>query len=112
MGERNNAEGGIPISVSLSAALQQAHVKGATGGDKRRLLWITVLAVAAAVVIGFLAKGMLMLIDLITNLCFHGSFTLEYVPPGHNQLGWWVVLVPTLGGVVVGLMALYGSKAI
>jgi H+/Cl- antiporter ClcA len=112
MAKRNNSKGGIPISVSLDAALRQANVKGATSGNKRRLLWITVLAVASAVVIGFLAKGMVMLIDLITNICFHGSFTLEYVPPGHNQLGWWVVLVPTLGGVVVGLMALYGSKAI
>lgn len=112
MKEQANLEGGIPVSPNLDLALRQARTKPQSGTDKKRLLWITVLAVASAVVIGFLAKGMLMLIDLITNLCFHGSFTLEYVPPGHNQLGWWVVLVPTMGGVVVGLMALYGSKAI
>jgi H+/Cl- antiporter ClcA len=112
MGKNSMSKGGIPVSVSLDAALRQANVKGAAGTDKRRLLWITLLAVVSAVVIGFMAKGMVMLIDLITNLCFHGSFTLEYMPPGHNSLGWWVVLVPTLGGVVVGLMALYGSKAI
>ncbi len=112
MAKSSNLKGGIPISVSLEPSLRQAHVKGAAGTDKRRLLWITVLAVISAVIIGFLAKGMVLLIDLITNICFHGSFSLEYVPPGHNQLGWWVVLVPTLGGVVVGLMALYGSKAI
>jgi H+/Cl- antiporter ClcA len=105
-------KGGIPISVSLGPSLRQARVKGAVGGDKRRMLWITVLAVASAVVIGFMAKGMLILIDLITNISFHGSFSLDYVPPGQNNLGWWVVLVPALGGVVVGLMALYGSKAI
>lgn len=112
MGKISSQKGGIPVSVSLDAALRQAHVKGAAGTDKRRLLWITILSVASAVVIGFLAKGMLLLIDLITNIMFHGTFSMGYVPPGHNALGWWVVLVPTIGGVVVGLMALYGSKAI
>ena len=85
---------------------------GVNGKDKRRLLLITLLAVLAAMVISVLAKGMVLLIDLITNIAFHGSFTLEYVPPGENNLGPWVILVPVLGAIVVGLMALYGSKAI
>lgn len=112
MKDLTNLNAGIPVSVSLDASLQQAHLKPPAGADKRRLLWITVLAVISAVIIGFLAKGMVLLIDLITNLCFHGTFTLGYIPPGDNHLGWWVALVPALGGVVVGLMALYGSKAI
>ncbi len=112
MKDHMGLKGGIPISVGLDSTLQEAHARPPLGTDKRRLLWITFLAVASAVLIGLLAKGMLLLIDLITNVAFHGSFTLAYVPPGENQLGWWVVLVPTLGGVVIGLMALYGSKAI
>lgn len=112
MGKNTNLKGGIPVSLSLDASLHQAQIKGGLWPDKRRLLWITLLAVVSAVVIGFMAKGMVLLIDLITNISFHGSFTFGYVPPGHNQLGWWVALVPALGGVVVGLMALYGSKAI
>lgn len=112
MKEPTNLKGGIPISVSLDATLRQAHLKPSAGTDKRRLLWITFLAVVSAVIIGFLAEGMILLIDLITNLSFHGTFTFGYIPPGDNQLGWWVALVPALGGVVVGLMALYGSKAI
>lgn len=63
-------------------------------------------------VISFLAKGMVLLIDLITNIAFHGIVSLEYIPPGDNELGWWVAVVPVVGGVIVGLMALYGSKAI
>jgi CIC family chloride channel protein len=96
----------------MEAALRSAEVKGQTGTDKRRLLWITTLAVAAAVVIGFIAKAMVLLIDLITNIAFRGSFTFAYVPPGDNHLGWWVALVPAVGGAIVGVMALYGSKAI
>ncbi len=29
-----------------------------------------------------------------------------------NNLGWWVLVVPVVGGVIVGFMARYGSKAI
>ena len=112
MSVRSKGGRGIPVALSMEEALRSADVKGQTGTDKRRLLWITLLAVAAAVVIGFVAKGMVLLIDLITNIAFHGTFTMEYVPPGQNNLGWWVALVPAIGGVIVGLMALYGSKAI
>jgi CIC family chloride channel protein len=111
MGSRNKGGSGIPVAVSMEAALRSAHV-GQAGTDKRRLLWITLLAVVGAVVIGVVAKGMVLLIDLITNLAFFGRFSLEYLPPGQNHLGWWAVAIPVLGGVVVGLMALYGSKAI
>ncbi len=103
---------GIPVSLTLDETLRQAQGKPPVGTDKRRLLWITALALAAAVVIGFLAKGMVLLIDLITNLAFHGRFSLGYFPPGEHHLGGWVVLVPVVGGAIIGLMALYGSKAI
>ncbi len=112
MKEPVNLKGGVPVSLSLDATLRQADLKPPARVDKRRLLWITLLAVASAVIIGFLAKGMVLLIDLITNLSFHGTFAFGYIPPGDNHLGWWVALVPALGGVVIGLMALYGSKAI
>src|SRR5204863_2992525 len=32
--------------------------------------------------------------------------------PAQNHLGAWVMVIPVIGGVIVGLMARYGSKAI
>jgi CIC family chloride channel protein len=52
------------------------------------------------------------LIGLITNLAFYGRFATDLVSPADNHLGWGIVIVPVLGGIVVGLMARYGSKAI
>lgn len=112
MKEHVYLKGGIPVSLNLDETLRQAQGRPPVGTDKRRLLWVTTLAVATAVVIGFLAKGMVLLIDLITNIAFHGTFSLAYVAPGQNTLGWWVVAIPVVGGVIIGLMALYGSKAI
>jgi H+/Cl- antiporter ClcA len=37
---------------------------------------------------------------------------LSNVSPAHNTLGLWVILIPAIGGVIVGFIALYVSKAI
>jgi len=62
--------------------------------------------------IGFIAKGLVYLIDLITNLSFHGKFSFEPASPSGNHLGWLVVLVPIGGSILVGFMARFGSTAI
>src|SRR6185437_2371122 len=49
---------------------------------------------------------------LITNLSFYGRFSTEFSSPADNHLGLWVILVPVVGGVIVGIMARYGSAAI
>src|ERR1051325_11203254 len=36
----------------------------------------------------------------------------QFVSPAHHRLGWMVVFVPVIGGIIVGLMARFGSKAI
>jgi len=70
--------------------------------------WSVVLALAT----GFIAQGLVRLIGLITNIAFYGRVSSSFVSPAGNTLGWWVVLVPVAGGVIVGIMARYGSKAI
>ncbi|AKQ44422.1 chloride channel protein [Rufibacter radiotolerans] len=103
---------GIPIALSLNPSLETEPVAPSSAPNKRRLLTIASLAVAVAVAISFIAKLLVYLIDLCSNIAFHGEFTTEYLSPATNNLGLWVMVVPVIGGVLVGLMALYGSKAI
>lgn len=103
---------GIPVSVSLEPTLAAENIRPHIGENKKRLITISALAVLVAAVISVVAKFLIHLIYLITNLTFYGNFSLENVPPTGNNLGLWVILIPTIGGVIVGLMALYGSKAI
>lgn len=65
-----------------------------------------------AIIIGVVAKGLVYLIDLITNLSFYGRFSFEPASPAGNQLGILVVFVPIAGAILVGFMARYGSRAI
>ena len=62
--------------------------------------------------IGFIAKGLVFLIDGITNLCFYGKFSFAPASPAENHLGWFVVLIPIAGSIAVGFMARFGSRSI
>jgi CIC family chloride channel protein len=64
------------------------------------------------VCIFFRAKGLVYLINLFTNLAFNHTWSVGPGNPGSHHYGLFVIIVPAIGGLIVGLMALYGSKAI
>jgi H+/Cl- antiporter ClcA len=76
----------------------------------------TVAISAIAIVLGalstVLALVLLKLIELFTNLFFFGRFDLVHRTPAEHTLGWFVVLVPVIGALIIGLMARYGSERI
>ena len=110
--KRTILENGIPVSTSLASELQEDHSLSIARYDKRRLLHISGVCVLIGAAISVIAKLLVYLIDIVTNLFFYGIFSIEYISPADNQLGLWVILIPAVGGFLVSLMALYGSKAI
>lgn len=56
---------------------------------------------------GLVAEGLLELIYFFTNLCFYGKLSFAITSPAHNHLGGWVIFIPTLGGLLVGVMVYY-----
>lgn len=112
MTKNNLLSNGIPISVSLNDTLEAESLQPQEIQNKRRILIISLYAVAVAVCISFIAKVLVLLINLVTHVFFYGNFQFTHVSPGGNTLGWMVILIPMIGGLIVGLMALYGSKAI
>ncbi|MGH2467935.1 MAG: chloride channel protein, partial [Candidatus Limnocylindrales bacterium] len=69
-----------------------------------------------AIVAGVLGMAIgLILLDLIgffTNLLYYGTLSVTLVSPARMTLGWISILIPIGGGLVVGLMARYGSEQI
>ena len=107
-----SAHVGIPIAPSLDPTLADDGVRPRVAPDKQRLVRISALAVLVAIAISLVARGLVYLINLVTNLVFHGEASIAYHSPADNHLGLWVIVMPVIGGLVVGLMAIYGSKAI
>jgi CIC family chloride channel protein len=108
----HTAPTGIPVSISLEENLSRQEPGGLIAADKKRLLYIAALAVAIGACISLIAKVLVLLINLITNISFHHQFSAGPSTPVGNHYGLWVILIPAAGGFIVGLMALYGSKAI
>ncbi|HEY4155283.1 MAG TPA: chloride channel protein, partial [Puia sp.] len=102
-------EEGIPIAPALALEDEDSSAKPVVS---TRLFFISVQVVFNAIMIGLMAKVMVALINLITNISFYGKFSLAEASPAGNHLGLWVIIVPVIGGLLVGIMAKVGSKAI
>ncbi|MGN6264588.1 MAG: chloride channel protein [Ginsengibacter sp.] len=70
------------------------------------------LSVIIGVFGAFIALILLDLIALITNILYYQTFDFTLVSPRNNTIGWWAVLIPMAGGLIVGFMARYGSERI
>ncbi|MCU7549115.1 chloride channel protein [Chitinophagaceae bacterium LB-8] len=102
----------IPISVSLDDNVTPQDVSPTARSDKKRLLYLSLLTILIAGFVSILAKLLVYLINLITNISFYQKLSTHASSPVSNSLSVLVILIPAIGGIIVGLMALYGSKAI
>lgn len=78
----------------------------------RRVLLLVVLAVVIGVGGAGAAWLLIKLIALSTNLVWFGRVSVEAVSLAHAARTPWMVAAPVLGGVVIGLMARFGSEKI
>src|SRR5215471_12003333 len=77
----------------------------------RRIGLVSLLAVVAGILSAGVAWALLRLIALFTNLAFHHRLSVAPAEPdGH--LGWALLLVPSIGGLVIGLIARYGTDRV
>ncbi|HEX6824124.1 MAG TPA: chloride channel protein [Candidatus Sulfotelmatobacter sp.] len=77
-----------------------------------RIVLMSFLAAGVGLLAGVVAYILYKLIGLFTNLFFFHEWSTKFRSVGGHHLGWWVILVPVAGGVVVGVMAKYGSSKI
>jgi H+/Cl- antiporter ClcA len=77
-----------------------------------RLLRITAMAIVIGAISTVAARVLLDLIRFFTNLFFFQTFSLADRSPATHTLGAWVIVVPVIGGLIVGLVARYGSDKI
>ena len=77
-----------------------------------RMLILSALALVLGLAGAVLAYFLLHLIYLATNLFYFHRFGWQFVSPAANHLHWLAVWVPVVGGIMIGLMARYGSDKI
>jgi CIC family chloride channel protein len=110
--KRTIYKNGIPISPILSYLESTEKTSDKSIILKKRLVQISILSIAVAIAISLIAKILIYLINMVTNISFFGILDFSFHSPASNSIGLWVIIIPVIGGLLVGMMALYGSKAI
>src|SRR5947209_5682868 len=77
-----------------------------------RVLPISGIAIVIGVLSAYVAVGLLRLIGLCTNLFCYGRVRTDLVSPAGHHLGYFVIFIPIIGGLLVGLLARFGSDRI
>jgi len=103
---------GVPVAPGMAGAIEAARLPVERALIDSRVLMISAWSIVLAIATGFVAQALVAIIGLVTNISFYGRFSFDFVSPANHRLGPLVIVVPVIGGVIVGLMARYGSKAI
>jgi len=76
------------------------------------MLYVSVLAAVIGAISGLLAFALFSLIGLLWNLVFFRRVSTELVDLSTNPYGLWMLFIPAAGGLIVALMAKYGTEKI
>ena len=107
-----NDNNGAPHPLTIGAT--GAQVGDVTIGEPAqfRMVLVSFLAAGIGLLAGLIAFLLYKLIGLFTNIAFYHRFSTDFISARHTQLGLWVILIPVVGGIIVGFMAKYGTPKI
>jgi H+/Cl- antiporter ClcA/CBS domain-containing protein len=103
---------GVLVAPSLSATMGRENVDAVPAIMDRRDAIVAGLAVGLGCIAFGVAEVLVRAIALVTNLAFYQRVSLAAARPADHQLGLYVLVVPVIGAIVVGLLARFGSRAI
>lgn len=110
-------EQGTSLRQRLARALSGIGSQESSGrlGDfttTLRVIPISAMAVGIGIIGAYVALWLLKLIYFFTGISFYQRITFQPISPAGHHLGLWVLVVPVIGGLIVGLMGHYGSERI
>ena len=102
---------GMPPLPATTASKSHSSKLGDFTADHR-----TLVLAAMALLVGSggvaAAWALVKLIALVTNLAWFARFSFADVHMGEVARGPWMVVIPAAGGLIIGLMARFGSEKI
>jgi chloride channel protein, CIC family len=102
----------LPIAPSIAPLLVAMGIRPHPARSSRRLGGLCVLSAGVATLAAIAAEILVRLIAVITNVCWNGHWSSVPAEPNPHRMGWWTLLIPIAGGLIVGLMARFGAPGI
>src|ERR1051326_2250564 len=96
----------------MTSHVERAEDRLADFTRDKRILVLSLMAVIIGALRALVAKILVWLIAIITNLVFYQTFSSQFISPVNHHLGVFVIVAPVIGGLVIGLMAKFGSEKI
>jgi len=96
----------------MTSRVERAEDRLADFTQDKRVLILSLMAIVIGALSAVVAKILVWLIAIITNLVFYRTLSAEFISPANHHLGPFVILAPVAGGLVIGLMARFGSEKI
>jgi len=97
---------------TIAASGVQAKGAALTEPAQFRMVLISFLSAGIGLIAGLIAYLLYNLIGLFTNIVFYHRFVFAFNSARNSHLGAWVIVMPVIGGIIVGFMAEYGSPKI
>jgi H+/Cl- antiporter ClcA len=76
------------------------------------ILKLSLMAIFIGIAAALVAFALYRMIGFVTNLAFLQRVSFEFVPPSLGHSPWTIVIAPIVGGLIIGLMARFGSDRI
>jgi len=100
------------MSTNHQPATQSVSSAPSAEPAKFRMVLVSFLSAAIGLIAGVVAYALYKLIGLFTNLFFFHRWSADFTSARFHHLGAWVIAVPVIGGIIVGIMAKYGTPKI
>ncbi|HVU32279.1 MAG TPA: chloride channel protein [Opitutaceae bacterium] len=100
------------VPEKTSAAERPGGPVTPAGEIRDRMILMSILGALLGLIAAVVAFCLYRLIELITNLVFfqHWAFGQTIITTQH--VGWLIFVIPAIGGIIIGLMAKYGTPKI
>lgn len=98
--------------VESESSVEEGVRRGGDFAANNRLVLLSAFAIVIGGLSTLSAIVLLAAIRFFTNLFYFQSVSTAANSPADNRLGWLAILVPAIGGLIVGLMARFGSEKI
>ena len=96
----------------MSDVIERVEDRLADFTRDRRIVVLSWMALVVGALSAFVAYALVWLIAVITNIAFYQRFSSVFQSPNNHRLGYFVILVPVIGGLIIGVMARYGTEKI
>ncbi len=77
-----------------------------------RVVVLSLMAIVIGVFGAVIAYALVWLITTISNFAFFQTYAPALLSPAQHHLGYWLIGIPVIGGLIIGVMARYGSEKI